>query len=127
MTEYLLGHYSYFLTLFLMTIGLYGILFKKNLVKKIIGLSILQAGVILFFVSLASKWGATVPVKWSEIPVEEVAGYLNPLPHTLMLTAIVVGVATQGVAFGLMINIWNRYKTLDEEELLTAMREESNG
>lgn len=126
MMDYLLGHYSYFLTLFLMCIGFYGMLFKKNLVKKIIGLSILQAGVILFFVSLASKWGATVPVKWAEVPVEMVAGYLNPLPHTLMLTAIVVGVATQGVAFGLMINIWNRYGTLEEEELLDAMREESN-
>ncbi len=123
--DYLVGHYAYFLTLSLMCVGLYGLLYKRNLVKKVIGLSILQAAVILFFVSLASKWGATVPVKWDALPVEDAAGYLNPLPHTLMLTAIVVGVATQGVAFGLLVAIWNRYGTLEEHELLARMGGES--
>lgn len=123
--DYLVGHYSYFFTVILMCLGLYGLLFKRNLVKKVIGLSILQVSVILFYVSLASKWGATVPVKWDVVPVTEVAAYLNPLPHTLMLTAIVVGVATQGVAFGLLIAIWNRFKALDEDELLQKIGEEN--
>jgi len=105
-----------------MTIGLYGILFKKNLVKKTIGLAIFQASVVLFFVSIASKWDATVTVRDSSIPVEQVSNYLNPLPHTLMLTAIVVGVATLGVAFTLLISIYNRYDTLDEQELLDKIQ-----
>lgn len=122
MVDFFLGHYAYWFTIILLAIGLYGILIKKNLVKKTIGLSIFQAGVILFFVSIATKWNATVPVKSDELPVSEVANYMNPLPHTLMLTAIVVGVATLGVAFALLINIYNRYNTLNEQELLEQMQ-----
>ena len=120
-----LANYAYGFTLLILCIGLYGMFFKRNLVKKVIGLSIFQAAVIMFFVSLASKMGGTVPVKWDEIPVEMIDGYMNPLPHTLMLTAIVVGVATQGVAFGLLVNIWNRFKTLEEDTLNEAILEDS--
>lgn len=123
MNEFLLGHYSYWLTTGLFCLGLYGILIKRNLVKKLIGLSILQASIIQFWVSVASKWGATVPVKTDAIPNEVVANYLNPLPHTLMLTAIVVGVATMGVAFALLVAIWNRYKSLSEEEILNEIEQ----
>lgn len=123
MNEFLIGHYSYWLTTALFCLGLYGILIKKNLVKKLIGLSILQASIIQFWVSVASKWGGTVPVRTTDIPNEVVANYLNPLPHTLMLTAIVVGVATMGVAFTLLITIWNRYKSLSEEEILTQIQQ----
>lgn len=122
MTDFFLGHYAYWFTIILLAIGLYGMLIKKNLVKKTIGLSIFQAGVILFFVSVATKWHATVPVKSDEIPVSEVVNYMNPLPHTLMLTAIVVGVATLGVAFALLIAIYNRYQTLNEQELLEKIQ-----
>ncbi|SHF39890.1 multisubunit sodium/proton antiporter, MrpC subunit [Fodinibius roseus] len=122
MVDFVLGHYAYWFTIILLAIGLYGMLIKDNLVKKTIGLSIFQTGVILFFVSIASKWGATVPVKSDEFPVTEVANYMNPLPHTLMLTAIVVGVATLGVAFALLITIYNRYETLNEQELLEKIQ-----
>lgn len=122
MIDFFLGHYAYWFTIILLAIGLYGMLVKENLVKKTIGLSIFQAGVIMFFVSVATKWDATVPVKDDAIPVTEVANYMNPLPHTLMLTAIVVGVATLGVAFALLITIYNRYKTLDEQELLEKIQ-----
>ncbi|MGF1670372.1 MAG: cation:proton antiporter subunit C [Balneolaceae bacterium] len=122
MIDFFLGHYSYWFTILLICIGLYGILMKKNLVKKVIGLSVFQVSVILFFVSIASKWDATVTVLDPSIPVDVVSNYLNPLPHTLMLTAIVVGVATQGVAFTLLIAIYNRYKTLDEQELLEKIQ-----
>lgn len=117
MLEFFMGHYAYWFTIILLAIGLYGMLLKQNLVKKVIGLSIFQAGVILFFVSVAMKEGATVPVKTDALPVSDVANYMNALPHTLMLTAIVVGVATLGVAFALLINIYNRYETLNEREL----------
>lgn len=122
MIDFFLGHYAYWFTITLLAIGLYGMLIKRNLVKKTIGLSIFQAGVVLFFVSVATKWHATVPVKDDSIPVTEVANYMNPLPHTLMLTAIVVGVATLGVAFALLITIYNRYNTLDEQELLEKIQ-----
>jgi multicomponent Na+:H+ antiporter subunit C len=123
MGEFLKGHYSYVLTIALICVGLYGVMFKRNLVKKAIGLSILQAAIVLFWVSIATKWdatkwSATVPVRDPSIPTEEVANYLNPLPHTLMLTAIVVGVATLGVGFALMILIYKRYESLDEQEIL---------
>jgi len=122
MLDFFLGHYAYWFVVILLCVGLYGILFKKNLVKKTIGLAIFQASVVLYFVSIASKWDATVPVKDSNIPVDQVANYLNPLPHTLMLTAIVVGVATLGVAFTLLMAIYNRYGTLDEQELLEEIQ-----
>ena len=122
MLDFFTGHYAYWFTIILLCIGLYGILFKKNLIKKTIGLAILQISVVLYFVSIASKWDATVTVIDSDIPVDQVANYLNPLPHTLMLTAIVVGVATLGVAFTLLMAIYNRYKTLDEEELIDKIQ-----
>ena len=123
MVDFFIGHYAYWFTIILLCIGLYGILFKKNLVKKTIGLAIFQASIVLFFVSIASKTGgATVTVIDSDLPVDQVANYLNPLPHTLMLTAIVVGVATLGVAFTLLIAIYNRYDTLDEKELIDKIQ-----
>lgn len=122
MIDFFLGHYAYWFTIILLAIGLYGMLIKRNLVKKTIGLSIFQAGVILFFVSIATKWDATVPVRSYDLPVSDVANYMNPLPHTLMLTAIVVGVATLGVAFALLISIYNRYETLNEQELLKKIQ-----
>lgn len=122
MFDFFTGHYAYWFTIILLCIGTYGILFKKNLIKKTIGLAILQISVVFYFVSTANKWGAGVTVVHPDLPVEEVANYLNPLPHTLMLTAIVVGVATLGVAFTLLIAVYNRYKTLDEQELLDKIQ-----
>jgi len=122
MVDFITGHYAYWFTIILLCIGLYGILFKKNLVKKTLGLVIIQASVVLYFVAIASKWDATVTVIDDSIPVDQVAQYLNPLPHTLMLTAIVVGVATLGVAFTLLMAIYNRYGTLDEQELIEKIQ-----
>lgn len=122
MLDFIVGHYAYWFTIILLSIGLYGILFKKNLIKKTIGLAIFQSAVVLFYVSIASKWDATVTVLDPNIPVDQVSNYLNPLPHTLMLTAIVVGVATLGVAYSFLIAIYNRYKTLDEQELIEKMQ-----
>ncbi|MCK9230454.1 MAG: cation:proton antiporter subunit C [Syntrophales bacterium] len=120
--EFLLGHYSYFFVFVLLCIGLYAVLFMRNLVKQIIGLNIFQGAIILFWVSCAVKWNATVPIYDPDIGLGSTALYINPLPHTLMLTAIVVGVATTGVAYALLIIIYKHYKTVDEEKLIEEMK-----
>lgn len=122
MLDFFLGHYAYWFILALLTIGLYGMIAKKNLVKKLVGMTILQSSIILFWVSISSKWRATVPVVDPNIPCVDAANYINPLPHTLMLTAIVVGVATLGVAISLLIIIYRDYKTLDENVLIDRMK-----
>lgn len=120
--EFIAGHYDYWFTILLLAIGLYGMTIKKNLVKKLIGMTIFQAAVILFYISNAIKVGATVPILAENLSPENSANYINPLPHALMLTAIVVGVATVGVAFALLILIYKNCKTLDEDELLERMK-----
>ncbi len=122
MTDFFIGHAAYYLIIVLLLIGLYGMLFKKNYIKKLIGLNILQSSIILFFVASSSKNNATVPVIFSLAGEINPADYINPLPHTLMLTAIVVSVATTGVALALLIIIYRRYKTLNEAELLERMK-----
>ena len=125
MIDFILGHYAYWFAFILMTIGLYAMMMKKNLVKKLIGMNIFQVSIIMFYVSTANKWGGTVPVLDPNISVANPANYINPLPHCLMLTAIVVGVATTGVAFALVISIFKRYKTLDETVLLERMKKDN--
>lgn len=123
--EFFLGHYAYWFIILLLCIGLYAIMFRRNLVKKLIGLSIFQSSIILLWVSSASKWNATVPVYDPRYPIENTANYINPLPHTLMLTAIVVGVATIGVAFGLFVLVYKRFKSLHEDVIIQKMKSES--
>lgn len=122
MIDFIIGHYSYWFTIAIFLLGLYGMLTKQNLFKKLIAMNILQASVIMFYVTSASKWNATVPVIDSAHPASNPALFANPLPHTLMLTAIVVSVATTGVAFAILILIYRRYKTLDETDLLERMK-----
>jgi len=107
----------YCLNLLLLAIGLYGIIATKNLVKQLIGLNIFQASVILFFILFAYKSGGTVPI-WDETLGTTVDRYINPLPHALMLTAIVVSVATTGVALTLIRKIHHRFQSLEEPEIL---------
>jgi multicomponent Na+:H+ antiporter subunit C len=106
----------------LILIGMYGMMMKENLMKKVLGMSIVQTSVILFWVLTAFKEGATVPVKDYNIPVHDPSNYMSPLPHTLMLTAIVVAVVTLGVAFALIVALYKRYHTLDESVLLDRMK-----
>ena len=122
MLEYLARHYNYVATGALILIGLWGMLAKKNFVKKLMGMNIFQVGVILFFISVAMKQEATVPIAQGHHGTHA-ADYLNPLPHGLMLTAIVVGVSTTGVALALLIRIWKTYGTLEEPELLEKLND----
>jgi multicomponent Na+:H+ antiporter subunit C len=125
--EILVSRVNYWVYIALMMIGLYGIIVKKNIMKKIIGMSILQTAVILFFVSIAAKRGATIPIidhtQATGHAAVSAAHYINPLPHVLMLTAIVVSVATLGVALSLAIKIYRQYNTLEEDEILTQIEE----
>ena len=113
--------HSHFFVLTLLVIGLWGMLVKRNLMKKIIAMTIFQSAIILFFVLSVFKWNATVPVYDETIGLDP-ARYINPLPHTLMLTAIVVGVAIVGVALALLIVIYARYHTLEEPVLIERMK-----
>ncbi len=122
MTDFLLGHDIYWVVILLLMIGLYGMIFKNNLVKKLIGMTIFQVSIIMFYVASAVKVSATVPVMDPVAGVADAAKYISPLQHCLMLTAIVVGVATSGVAFALVILIYRHYKTLDEKILLERMK-----
>ena len=123
----IIAKYNYWIYITLMMIGLYAMIAKNNLVKKIVGMNIFQTAIILFYISIGVKKGGTIPI------VEEGHGaahhavraveYLNPLPHVLMLTAIVVSVATLGVALAIAIKIYDRYRTLEEDEILKQIRE----
>jgi multicomponent Na+:H+ antiporter subunit C len=120
MADYARAHWPYVATVVLMLIGLYGMAFKENLVKKLIGLNVFQGAIILFFIVHAWVTGGSVPIWDAALP--EAADYVNPIPHGLMLTAIVVSVATTGVALALLIRIHRNFGTLDEAALLDAMR-----
>lgn len=124
MFQLFLDRYAYFMTAALLVIGLWGMLGKRNLIKKLIGMNIFQTAIILFFISGSAKRGATVPIiEPGGGPVDPTI-YVNPLPHVLMLTAIVVLVATLGVALALLLVIYRRYGSLDETEILRKMIEQ---
>ncbi len=121
MLSVLVSNYTYLLTSLLLVIGLYGMIGKRNLAKKLIGLTIFQTAIFLFYIQGATHPGATVPV-WDPRWGSSAAQYINPLPHVLILTAIVVSVAIMGVALALLIAIYRCYGTLDEAVLLERMR-----
>lgn len=120
-----IGRYPYFCSALLILIGLYGIFVKQNLVKKLIGMSIMQSAIILFFIVHAHKWSGTVPV-WDAVIGSDATHYTNPIPHALMLTAIVVSVAITGVALVMIRRIYQEYRSLDEAELLNAIVQKEN-
>jgi multicomponent Na+:H+ antiporter subunit C len=116
----IISDYNYWIYILLMMIGLYAMLAKNNLVKKVIGMSIFQTAIIVFYVSIGAKEHATIPIIAHHGAAEaaiDVAHYANPLPHVLMLTAIVVSVGTLGVALALCLGIYRRYNSLEEDEI----------
>ena len=128
--QFIVAKYNYWIYITLMMVGLYAMIAKNNLVKKIVGMNIFQTAIILFYVSIGAKRGATIPILEYEHnghgaaeQVFRAADYINPLPHVLMLTAIVVGVATLGVALALALRVYHRYGTLEEDEILEQIRE----
>ncbi len=119
-----LSRYVYFMIVVLLAIGLYGMLGKHNLLKKLIGMNIFQTAIFLFFIEGATKLGGSVPVI-DEILGTEAAKYVNPLPHVLILTGIVVAISLTGVALAFLIVIYRSYKTLDDRAIMANMKENS--
>jgi multicomponent Na+:H+ antiporter subunit C len=117
MSDYIIGHINYWLIVAVMMVGLYTLMSRSNLIKKIAGLAIFQTAVILFYVSLGKVTGGTVPIIDDRYTL-----YSNPLPQVLMLTAIVVGVATTALGFALVIRIKEAYNSVEENEI-SAMDE----
>jgi multicomponent Na+:H+ antiporter subunit C len=164
--ELLVERFNYCIYVVLLLIGLYAMIAKNNLIKKVIGMSIFQTAIILFYVSVGVKEGATIPIYKPEhdphghhaategtnasgsdedngttasataagkdehrqepfaLTDEETRQYANPIPHVLMLTAIVVGVATLGVALALVQRIYRAYGTIEEDEVMQCLLEE---
>ena len=162
--EVILTSMNYWAFIILMMIGLYAMITKNNLVKKLIGMSIFQTAILLFFISLGVKEGATIPIlHYDQIhakgdrlgkgvepsdhsrPGEETGhgkaaaregsavshaestkidpdGFANPLPHVLMLTAIVVGVSTLGVALSITQKLYAEFGTIEESEILAQLK-----
>ncbi|MGE0358010.1 MAG: cation:proton antiporter subunit C [Burkholderiales bacterium] len=111
----LLGHFSYWATVFILMTGLYIVIARGNLVKKLVGLGIFQTSVYLLYVAPGKLIGGTAPIVGGAFSV-----YSNPLPHVLILTAIVVGVATLALGLALVVRIREAYGTVEEDELLEA-------
>ncbi len=178
--SYIVPYFNFWVYVILMMIGMFAMITKNNLIKKLIGMSIFQTAIILFYVSLGVKDGATIPIYFHEhkeeshaegtsedahhkeeesshesvgpgiltdaerkqahleagdhTPHGEAAGhavnpdeFTNPLPHVLMLTAIVVGVATLGVALAVCQLIYREFGTLEESEILTQIKQSNHG
>ena len=109
-----LEHYSYWITVLLMVAGLYIVIARGNLVKKLIGLSIFQTSVYLLYIAPGKLIGGTAPIVADGFKV-----YSNPLPHVLILTAIVVGVATLALGLALVVRIREAYDSIEEDQILS--------
>jgi len=110
-----LGHFSYWVTIFLLVAGLFIVIARGNLVKKLIGLSIFQTSVYLLYIAPGKLIGGTAPIVGAGMNV-----YSNPLPHVLILTAIVVGIATLALGLALVVRIRESYGSVEEDEILRA-------
>lgn len=109
----LAGHFSYFVTIFLMIAGLFIVIARGNLIKKLVGLGIFQSSVYLLYIAPGKVIGGTAP-----IISDAFTSYSNPLPHVLILTAIVVGVATLALGLALVVRIREAYGSIEEDEII---------
>lgn len=119
MSAYILGHLNYWLIIGVMMVGMFTMMSSPNLMKKLAGLSMFQTAVILFYVSVGKVDGGTAP-----IITDAATRYANPLPQVLMLTAIVVGVATMALGFALIIRIRRAYDCLEEDAIHHQIQKE---
>jgi multicomponent Na+:H+ antiporter subunit C len=110
----LASHFSYWSTIFLAITGLYIVIARGNLIKKLVGLGIFQTSVYLLYIAPGKLIGGTAP-----IVAEQYRLYSNPLPHVLILTAIVVGVATLALGLALVVRIREAYGSIEEDEIIT--------
>lgn len=137
--ENIVPNFNYWIYVILMMIGLYAMIAKNNLIKKLVGMTIFQTAIILFYVSIGVKAKSTIPILDHDLvheyhhaqhdghtpkpPEINPDDYANPLPHVLMLTAIVVGVSTLGVALSISQRIYAEYGSLEEDEIVEKIKE----
>lgn len=117
----LLGLVNYWVVIILMMTGFYVVIAQDNLIKKVVGLNIFQVSVFLFYITMGKIDGATAPIL-----ADGVTLYSNPLPHVLILTAIVVGVATTALGLALVVRINRAYGTIEEDEIQTIEHDEED-
>jgi multicomponent Na+:H+ antiporter subunit C len=106
------GLYNYWIVIALMMIGFYAVIARPNLVKKVAGLFVFQTSVFILYISMAKVGGGTAPILADGIEL-----YSNPLPHVLILTAIVVGVATTALGLALVVRINEAYGSINEDDI----------
>ncbi len=127
MMQSITGLYNYWAVIILMMAGLYILIARYNLIKKMIGLGVFQTSIFFLYITLGKVSGGTAPILTDTVPAGQLAAatgatapevvYSNPLPHVLILTAIVVGVATSAVALALAIRIYEAYGTIEDDEI----------
>ena len=112
MLQEILDHYNYWIAIVLMMVGFYTVVARSNLIKKVVGLNIFQTSVFLLYISMGKVTGGTAPILDDRYTI-----YSNPIPHVLILTAIVVGVATTALGLSLVVRIRESYGTIEDNEL----------
>jgi len=117
MMDFIFLKFNYWIYILLVMIGFYAMIAKGNLIKKIIGMNIFQTAVFLFYISIAKVQSGTAPIIW-----ESGGPYDNPLPHVLILTAIVVSVSTTAVALALITRIFEEYGHIEEKKILSLQK-----
>ncbi|MAZ99823.1 MAG: cation:proton antiporter subunit C [Rhodospirillaceae bacterium] len=115
MLEAIFNHYNYWLIIFLMMTGLYIVVSRGNLIKKIVGLNIFQTSVFLLYITIGKVNDGTAPILTGKSEI-----FSNPLPHVLILTAIVVGISTTALGLALVVRIRESYGTIEEEDILVS-------
>lgn len=113
------SHYNYWMVILLMMIGLYVAISRGNLIKKVVGLNLFQTAVFMLYISMGKITGGTAPI----LTGKPDSVYSNPLPHVLILTAIVVGISTTALALALIVRIRESYGTIEEDEILVLERQ----
>ena len=115
--SFIYGHLPYWLFIILMLSGLFIVVSRGNLIKKIVGLNIFQTSVFMFYISIGKMKGGTAPILLDKAANKSEVIYSNPLPHVLILTAIVVGIATTALGLALIIKIREEYNTVEEDDI----------
>jgi len=120
---FIIGHLNYWLFAVLMMTGLYIIVAKGNLIKKVVGLNLFQTAVFMFYISIGKVAGGTAPIFPVDMQIDPNVVYSNPLPHVLILTAIVVGISTTSLALALIVRISEEFGTIEVHEIIVIERE----
>lgn len=124
---FIAGHANYWMFIILMMTGLYIVVSRGNLLKKIVGLNVFQVAVFMLYISIGKVTNATAPIfpanLQGKVKLDPEIVYSNPLPHVLILTAIVVGVATTALGLALIVRINEEFDTIEEDELIEIERD----